>query len=173
VLDDLVGMLSPRLFEQYARPMMSRIFQAFDGLIKVYHNDTPCPHLLTPMASLGFDVFNFSHTTDIAEVQARMPGIALMGNVPPLDSLGLPPVLKEVVLEQLFKVRIGSADLAPAPAAAPAVALQPGWREIHGTNGGATPSEPRMLAGAKVGRNNPCPCGSGKKYKKCCLLKGV
>ena len=85
VLDDLVGMLSPKLFEQYARPMMSRIFQAFDGLIKVYHNDTPCPHLLTPMASLGFDVFNFSHATDIAEVQTRMPGIALMGNVPPLD----------------------------------------------------------------------------------------
>ena len=23
----------------------------------------------------------------------------------------------------------------------------------------------------KVGRNNPCPCGSGKKYKKCCLKK--
>jgi preprotein translocase subunit SecA len=23
--------------------------------------------------------------------------------------------------------------------------------------------------GKKVGRNDPCPCGSGKKYKKCCL----
>ena len=23
----------------------------------------------------------------------------------------------------------------------------------------------------KVGRNDPCPCGSGKKYKKCCGLK--
>lgn len=22
---------------------------------------------------------------------------------------------------------------------------------------------------AKVGRNDPCPCGSGRKYKKCCL----
>jgi uncharacterized protein len=22
----------------------------------------------------------------------------------------------------------------------------------------------------KVGRNDPCPCGSGKKYKKCCGL---
>ena len=22
---------------------------------------------------------------------------------------------------------------------------------------------------AKVGRNDPCPCGSGKKYKKCCM----
>jgi len=24
---------------------------------------------------------------------------------------------------------------------------------------------------AKIGRNDPCPCGSGKKYKKCCLEK--
>ena len=23
----------------------------------------------------------------------------------------------------------------------------------------------------KAGRNEPCPCGSGKKYKKCCLGK--
>jgi len=23
----------------------------------------------------------------------------------------------------------------------------------------------------KVGRNDPCPCGSGKKYKKCCLAE--
>jgi len=23
----------------------------------------------------------------------------------------------------------------------------------------------------KIGRNDPCPCGSGKKYKKCCLNK--
>jgi preprotein translocase subunit SecA len=25
-----------------------------------------------------------------------------------------------------------------------------------------------VVKGAKVGRNDPCPCGSGKKYKKCC-----
>ena len=24
---------------------------------------------------------------------------------------------------------------------------------------------------SKVGRNDPCPCGSGKKYKKCCMAK--
>jgi uncharacterized protein len=24
-----------------------------------------------------------------------------------------------------------------------------------------------------AGRNDPCPCGSGKKYKKCCLAKHV
>jgi hypothetical protein len=25
-----------------------------------------------------------------------------------------------------------------------------------------------IRTGPKVGRNQPCPCGSGKKYKKCC-----
>jgi hypothetical protein len=24
----------------------------------------------------------------------------------------------------------------------------------------------------RVGRNDPCTCGSGKKYKHCCALKG-
>ena len=28
--------------------------------------------------------------------------------------------------------------------------------------------EPIKRAGKKIGRNDPCPCGSGKKYKKCC-----
>jgi preprotein translocase subunit SecA len=34
---------------------------------------------------------------------------------------------------------------------------------------GAAPAEaPKPVrTGAKVGRNDPCPCGSGKKYKKC------
>ena len=27
------------------------------------------------------------------------------------------------------------------------------------------------MPGDAVGRNDPCPCGSGKKYKKCCLEK--
>jgi preprotein translocase subunit SecA len=31
-----------------------------------------------------------------------------------------------------------------------------------------THSEPYHKTGPKVGRNDPCPCGSGKKYKKCC-----
>ena len=30
---------------------------------------------------------------------------------------------------------------------------------------------PYVRAAAKPGRNDPCPCGSGKKYKKCCLGK--
>lgn len=32
------------------------------------------------------------------------------------------------------------------------------------------PSKPQAST-LKVGRNDPCPCGSGLKYKKCCLNK--
>jgi hypothetical protein len=31
--------------------------------------------------------------------------------------------------------------------------------------------KPIVRSGAKVGRNDPCPCGSGKKFKKCCMNK--
>ena len=30
------------------------------------------------------------------------------------------------------------------------------------------PAQPYVREGRKVGRNEPCPCGSGKKYKQCC-----
>ena len=29
-----------------------------------------------------------------------------------------------------------------------------------------------LVKDAKIGRNDPCPCGSGKKYKNCCLASG-
>lgn len=31
------------------------------------------------------------------------------------------------------------------------------------------PLQRPIVSGPKVGRNDPCPCGSGKKYKQCCL----
>jgi preprotein translocase subunit SecA len=37
-----------------------------------------------------------------------------------------------------------------------------------GEEGKAKPAaQPVQRATPKVGRNDPCPCGSGKKYKKC------
>ena len=37
-----------------------------------------------------------------------------------------------------------------------------------GTSDGSTKKQPVRNKTAKVGRNDPCPCGSGKKYKHCC-----
>jgi len=41
--------------------------------------------------------------------------------------------------------------------------------DAYGGNG----SQPLVREGRKIGRNEPCPCGSGLKYKKCCLDKEI
>ena len=43
-----------------------------------------------------------------------------------------------------------------------------GWKFEDGELIG---EKPTVREEPKVGRNDPCPCGSGKKYKKCCGAK--
>ena len=38
------------------------------------------------------------------------------------------------------------------------------WKFVTGVR----PTQKPVVKENKVGRNDPCPCGSGKKYKKCC-----
>jgi preprotein translocase subunit SecA len=88
---------------------------------------------------------------------------------------GMMDNLKELVVEQLAKVRLAREEPAPVQVAR---AVAPRWQENRAGDGlSAGPAGPGGRAeprtGAKVGRNDPCPCGSGKKYKKCCLLKGA
>lgn len=40
---------------------------------------------------------------------------------------------------------------------------------LFGSENNQLPQQPKQVK--KVGRNEPCPCGSGKKYKKCCWRK--
>jgi len=87
VLDDLPGMLSPRGFDRMAVPYLQRVFDAFPGLLRIFHSDTPCAQLLPRMAQLHCEVWNFSHEMDIAAVRAAVPRMALLGNVAPLATL--------------------------------------------------------------------------------------
>lgn len=42
-------------------------------------------------------------------------------------------------------------------------------RSVLRDAGGAEPPAPKPVS--KPGRNDPCPCGSGKKFKKCCGVR--
>ncbi len=83
--------------------------------------------------------------------------------------------INRLAIERLFR-----AQIAPQPMQRQAPRT---YREIHrGTEGygvrapgedgqPAPPTAPRprsAISAPKVGRNDPCPCGSGKKFKKCC-----
>ena len=62
--------------------------------------------------------------------------------------------------------------LSVSPKAEPIRRVQIAQPLIEGFEGGVKQSVKKVTVGAKkgekVGRNDPCPCGSGKKYKKCC-----
>ncbi|MBC7315167.1 MAG: SEC-C domain-containing protein, partial [Chloroflexi bacterium] len=60
----------------------------------------------------------------------------------------------------ILNVQVARQPVAPRPT------------QYAGASGGAAGSLSAPKHG-KVGRNDPCPCGSGKKYKNCCLRKGL
>jgi len=71
--------------------------------------------------------------------------------------------IKEETLKILFRIQVSEPSRVDELA-------QPKEQEMtfsHG-DGSQNKKQPVKRSGDKVGRNDPCPCGSGKKYKKCC-----
>lgn len=76
--------------------------------------------------------------------------------------------LQEDVIRLLFHVKVGQAPPSRRRAAA---SLPSAGAAAAGGAGKAGPKKgapATRAAKGKIGRNAPCPCGSGKKYKKCC-----
>lgn len=63
------------------------------------------------------------------------------------------------------------ADIHIQPKSAPAISLGPNMRAMGYEQADVQNVVTGMWNSPKVGRNDPCPCGSGKKYKHCCGKK--
>jgi len=88
VLDDVVGLINPNDADDLALGRLRRIFDAFPGLIHIFHNDTPNEKVYAGLATIGMDLFNFSHEITVERARELLGAeIVLMGNVPPLDVL--------------------------------------------------------------------------------------
>jgi preprotein translocase subunit SecA len=78
--------------------------------------------------------------------------------------VGLIERIKVDAVGHLFRIQAVRPDLASAapapPRPAPTILSAPGLAP-------ASPASPAARDRERVGRNDPCPCGSGKKYKKC------
>jgi preprotein translocase SecA subunit len=75
--------------------------------------------------------------------------------------------IQEDVVQKLFTVEIARESVAQKMEME-----QPRPQRMVLSRGGENVEAPRAVQakrqGEKIGRNNPCPCGSGKKYKRCC-----
>jgi preprotein translocase subunit SecA len=74
----------------------------------------------------------------------------------------------EIFLDMMERVRIDTVRKVFAIQPARAEDLRPAEPVMflnQAPHGGPDPADRKVT---KIGRNDPCPCGSGKKYKKCC-----
>jgi uncharacterized protein len=93
--------------------------------------------------------------------QLLIPILALCGDQNGESLLGLPPEDEDRIMEE-------AAEFVPACVTAIAAYWrEKGPKQISMALIDGTPLQP-SYASSKVGRNDPCPCGSGKKFKKCC-----
>ncbi|MBU0462761.1 MAG: preprotein translocase subunit SecA [Proteobacteria bacterium] len=76
---------------------------------------------------------------------------------------GLMERIKEEVVEILFKIQIST----PSQVSEMKKKEQENLTFSH--SDGSSIKQPVKRSSIKVQRNEPCPCGSGKKYKKCCM----
>ena len=98
--------------------------------------------------------------------------------------LNLLATIRDDIIRYLFRIAIEPQEIERQRRAALGSSNMPQGQPVEAEDdeGMALPSEPsapasrprparaprRAAPGRKVGRNDPCPCGSGKKYKKCC-----
>ena len=70
---------------------------------------------------------------------------------------------------------IGVGDRRDDPRSGPARRCQSAEQQAMPPTPAASDKKPEPIRnrGEKVGRNDPCPCGSGKKYKNCHMRQAV
>ncbi|HEU4698163.1 MAG TPA: preprotein translocase subunit SecA [Gemmatimonadales bacterium] len=94
----------------------------------------------------------------------------------PLNEVGPAPIPSPAPLGAAAPAAVGAQEPGTAPVAPATDELFRGARRVVEQPAAATPAVTSSLgpvgrapmgAVAEVGRNDPCPCGSGKKYKKC------
>jgi hypothetical protein len=98
--------------------------------------------------------------------------IPVLGGMTPRQACRTPEGRQQVAI----LIRAIPDPMGPAPAHVPREAMlrELGLAPDAGTAGSgaprptALPPDGTISGTGKVGRNDPCPCGSGKKYKKCC-----
>lgn len=93
------------------------------------------------------------------DVKAGIDAIASRVRIPPEARSAVPALLADFLESLESEGRLGGGRLlgAYAKALGPSFSL-------------ASAGKPKPFAnpGSRLGRNDPCPCGSGLKYKKCC-----
>lgn len=95
-----------------------------------------------------------------ADVKAALLGPLAKIDIPPDAKSKVPALCGELLEHMESEGRISDGSLLAAYARALTGAYD---------DAGSNKPKPIVRPGSRLKRNDPCPCGSGKKYKKCCM----
>jgi preprotein translocase subunit SecA len=150
----------------------------FEGMMMRFQEDT-ARHLFR-MQIIGPDGTPIESAEQLANAQAHVAAAAAQAQTyPELAAGNIPNALPTGVPPQHTNAPAARQPV-PAASSAPSTTIDALEREFHkkkqreldqarsvsSASADGNGAAPRR-AGEKVGRNDPCPCGSGKKYKKC------
>jgi preprotein translocase subunit SecA len=172
-----------KAFKQRELDLGTEMFQHLSRMVLLQVMDTAWVEHLTYLEQLRKGIFLRAYGQKDPLIEFQKEGFSLFET--------MMQRVREESLEFLFRIeaapaaqprdRVMKTEKPSAPmiqaATEPAVPEPPSVSPLIRTVGA---SSPRRLAGSpsvsslpevhKIGRNDPCPCGSGKKHKKCCGL---
>lgn len=166
----LVGHISAAAWEAYNQKVAlvsDKAFSEFEKVIMLHAIDTLWKDHLLTMDHLkgGIGLRGYGQKNPLQEYKKE--GFEMF-----VDMIAR---FKSEVTERLFLVQINREEAPPPPPEPKHANVTEGRGPVEA--GEETDEEkqepvarhdPIVRHGDKIGRNDPCPCGSGKKYKKCC-----
>ncbi|MEK6790239.1 MAG: preprotein translocase subunit SecA [Deltaproteobacteria bacterium] len=163
-----------KLYTEKASGVGNEMFSRFERIIMLHTLDTLWKDHLLSMDHLkgGIGLRGYGQKNPLQEYKKE--GFDMF-----VDMIA---TLKSEATERLFRVQIRSeeetadAEEQVAPPQPPPLPSPKALTYGRGEGQQAASVEPekerpQVRHGDKIGRNDPCPCGSGKKYKKCCGAK--
>jgi preprotein translocase subunit SecA len=155
--DKLKEILSERIRDYYHKKEAefgAPLIRHIEKVVLLQSVDTHWKDHLLAMDSLkeGIGLRGYGQKDPLVEYKRE--GFAMFG--------GLMDRIKEDAVQRIFKIQVVREE-----AAAPKLAL-PRPPVMRLNRGEPEVQKPAHRTEKKVGRNDPCPCGSGKKHKKCC-----
>ncbi len=137
----------------------SDAFRAFSGAVEEFAVPVLVEFLSAACDHRGVDV------ADVEDADLRCALLERVArlNVPASARARIPEMCAALLAQLEAEGRLGGGRQLGAFVRA----LGPAFQEA--ASGKARPFE---RPGSKLGRNDPCPCGSGLKYKKCCMRGG-
>jgi preprotein translocase subunit SecA len=154
--ESLIALLTERaekMLDDKEKKYGGKLMRELERAILLRNVDTKWMDHIDAMEELRKGIYLRGYAQRDPVVEYRLEGFDMFDSM--VDSI------REDTTKMLLTVEVRSGEDAPKrkPAAVPTAAF--------GAGDGTVKKKPAHNKAAKVGANDPCPCGSGKKYKKC------